>query len=220
MGPPEAQGDRTMNDEPEQALAPTGDEQMRALRPAEDDALRRLVDQRPPPTPEVAEALAQLEAARGEVESSLDQLSSATQSALDIPAKIRRNPARTVALVGGAGFLLVGGPKRVIRSAVRAVRPERPDPYSGLLPEEIEKVLKEVGLADDPEIRRALDQDFADYLKSKGRYEPTPTAAASFWRTFDRLAGPLGTAGARILVQRLMEAERGRSRGTRGAPPL
>lgn len=185
---------------------------------AEDDALRRLVDQRPPPTPEVADALTQLEAARAEVEASLDQLSSATQSALDIPAKVRRNPVKTAALVGGAGFLLAGGPRRVIRGALRAVRPERPDPYAGLLPEEIEKVLKDVGLADDPEIRRALDQDFAEYLKSKGRYEPQPTAATSFWRTFDRLAGPLGTAGARILVQRLMEADRERSKRSREVP--
>ncbi len=186
--------------------------------PAEDDGLRRLVDQRPAPTPEVAEALTQLEAARAEVEASLDQLSSATQSALDIPAKVRRNPVKTAALVGGAGFLLAGGPRRVIRAAVRTVRPERPDPYAGLLPDEIEKVLKDVGLADDPEVRRALDQDFAEYLKSKGRYDPQPTAATSFWRTFDRLAGPLGTAGARILVQRLMEADRDRSKRSREAP--
>jgi hypothetical protein len=187
-------------------------------RSAEDDALRRLVDQRPPPTPEVADALTQLEAARAEVEASLDQLSSATQSALDIPAKVRRNPVKTAALVGGAGFLLAGGPRRVIRGALRTVRPERPDPYAGLLPEEIEKVLRDVGLADDPEIRRALDQDFAEYLKSKGRYDPQPTAATSFWRTFDRLAGPLGTAGARILVQRLMEADRERSKRSREVP--
>jgi hypothetical protein len=194
------------------------DERRDGPGPAEDDALRRLVDQRPPPTPEVADALTQLAAARAEVEASLDQLSSATQSALDIPAKVRRNPVKTAALVGGAGFLLAGGPRRVIRGALRTVRPERPDPYAGLLPEEIERVLRDVGLADDPEVRRALDQDFAEYLKSKGRYDPQPTAATSFWRTFDRLAGPLGTAGARILVQRLMEADRERSKRSTEAP--
>lgn len=182
----------------------------------QDDTLRRLVERRPPPTPEVAEALTRLETARADVETSLDQLSGATQSALDIPAKMRRNPVRTAALVGGAGFLLAGGPRRLARFAANAVRPERPDPYAGLLPPEIEKVLKDVGLADDPEVRRALDQDFAEYLKSKGRYEPQPNAAASLWRTFDRLAGPLGTAGARILVQRLMEADRERTRPRAG----
>ena len=97
------------------------------------------------------------------------------------------------------------------RFAVRKVRPARPDPYAGLLPPEIEKVLKDAGLAKDPEVRRALNEDFADYLKQKGKYEPQPTAASSLWRTFDRVAGPLGTAGARVLVQRLMEAEHDRA---------
>jgi hypothetical protein len=176
-----------------------------------DDTLERLLEARPQPTPEVAAALAELEAARNGAAEALDQLSSSTQSALDIPAKIRRNPVRTAALVGGAGFLLVGGPRRMVRVAARKVRPARPDPYAGLLPPEIEKVLRDAGLARDPEVRRALNEDFADYLKQKGKYEPQPSAASSLWRTFDRLAGPLGTAGARILVQRLMEAEHDRS---------
>jgi hypothetical protein len=145
------------------------------------------------------------------VESSLDELSAATQSALDVPSKIRRNPLKTAALVGGAGFLIVGGPRRMLRYAVGRVRPSKPDPYAGLLPDEIERVLKDAGLARDPEIRRALDQDFAEYLRSKGRYDPEPTAARSLWRTFDRVAGPLGTASARVLVERIMEADRERA---------
>jgi hypothetical protein len=163
-------------------------------------------------TPEVAAALAELDAARDGVRTSLDELTSATQSALDVPAKIRRNPVKTAALVGGAGFLIAGGPRRVLRATVGRVLPARPDPHAGLLPPEIERVLRDAGVADDPEVRRALDEDFAEYLKSKGRYGPPPTASTSLWRTFDRLAGPLGTVGARILVSRIMEAERDRAR--------
>jgi hypothetical protein len=196
----------------ERAGRAAGIQQPDGAASSDDEAFRRIIERRPPPTPEVADAMAQVQTAREEVEASLDELSSATQSALDIPAKVRRNPVKTAALVGGVGFLLAGGPRRLVRAAVDAVRPERPDPYSGLLPAEIEKVLKDVGLADDPQVRRALDQDFAEYLKSKGRYEPQPSASASLWRTYDRLAGPLGTAGARILVQRLMEADRERTR--------
>ncbi len=129
-----------------------------------------------------------------------------------MPAKIRRNPVKTAALVGGAGFLIAGGPRRVMRAAIGRVRPPKPDLHVGLLPPEIERVLRDAGVADDPEIRRALDDDFAEYLKSKGRYDVPPTASTSLWRTFDRLAGPLGTVGARILVGRLMEAERDRAR--------
>lgn len=164
------------------------------------------------PTPEVQAALAELQASREEVRRSLDDVTSATQSALDVPAKIRRNPVKAAALVGGAGFLLAGGPRRVMRFAVGRIRPGRPDPYAGLLPTQIEQILKDNGLAGDPDLRRALEQDFAEYLRSKGRYDPAPTPASTFWRTFDKLSGPLGAAGARVLVQRIMEADRERAR--------
>lgn len=162
-------------------------------------------------TPEVRAALAELQASRDEVSRSLDDLTSATQSALDVPAKIRRNPVKTAAIVGGAGFLLAGGPKRVVRFAVHKVRPPKPEPEVGLLPHQVERILKDHGLAGDHKVRRALEEDFAEYLRSKGRYDPAPTPTTTLWRTFDRLSGPLGTASARVLVMRLMEAERDRA---------
>jgi hypothetical protein len=167
---------------------------------------------RPEPSPAVRDALQQLDASRAAVAESLDDLTAATQSALDVPAKIRRNPGKTVALAGGAGFLMFGGPRRVARFMANQVRPATRDPHAGLLPDEIERVLRDSGVADDPDVRRALDEDFAEYLSKKGRQKPEPTAATSFWRTFDKVAGPLGTVGARIMVQRLMEAERTRAR--------
>jgi len=177
----------------------------------DDETFDRMLAKHSEPTPEVAEAMAEIEAARAQMTQSLDHLSEATQSALDVPAKIKRNPVKTAALVGGTGFLLVGGPRRVARYVGRRVFPQRPDPHAGILPPEIEKVLKDSGVAKDPDVRRALNKDFAQYLKSKGKYQPEPNAQASFWRTFDRVAGPLGTAGARVMVQRLMEAEQNRA---------
>ena len=177
----------------------------------DDEAFERMLQKHAEPTPEVRAAMAELDAARGGLAESLDDLGDATRSALDVPAKIKRNPVKTAALVGGTGFLLVGGPRRVVRAVGRRVFARRPDPYAGLLPPEIEKVLKDTGVAKDPEVRKALNKDFAQYLKQKGKYEPEPTAQATFWRTFDRVVGPLGTAGARVMVQRLMEAEQDRA---------
>jgi hypothetical protein len=184
---------------------------------SEEDALERLVAERPEPTPAVLDAMVELEAARSAAAESLDELASATQSALDVPAKIRRNPGKTVALAGGAGFLMFGGPRRVARFLANQVRPPVRDPHDGLLPDEIERVLRDTGVADDPEVRRALDEDFAEYLEKKGRYGPTPGPATSFWRTFDQVAGPLGTVGARLMVQRIMEAEHHRAEVRTGA---
>jgi hypothetical protein len=158
--------------------------------------------------------MAQLTAARDALGGSLDELTDAAKSAVDIPAKVRRNPGKTLALAGGAGFLIAGGPKRVLRAFTGRIAPKPPerDPYDGLLPDEIERVLRDSSVAKDPAVRRALEEDFADYLSRKGRLEPTTTPAAVFWRTFDRVAGPLGTAGARLLVMRLMEAEKERAK--------
>lgn len=183
----------------------------------DDESLERMLDKHAPPTPEVLAAMAEVEAARLGLTTALDDLGDATHSALDVPGKIRRNPAKTAALVGGTGFLLAGGPKRAVRFVSRRVLSRRPDKYDGLLPPEIEKVLKDSGVARDPEVRRALNKDFAEYLRRQGRTAAAePSAAHSFWRTFDKVAGPLGTAGARVMVQRLMEAEKDRSRSRRG----
>jgi hypothetical protein len=187
------------------------DPQDRRPETDEDDSFERILAKHDEPTAEVKMAMAEVEASRSGFAESLDELTSATQSALDIPAKIRRNPVRTAALVGGTGFLLAGGPRRVVRYVGRRVFPRRPDPHAGILPPEIEQVLKDSGVARDPEVRRALNKDFADYLRRKGRYGPEPSAATSFWRTFDKVVGPLGTAGARVMVQRLMEAEQERA---------
>jgi hypothetical protein len=176
----------------------------------EDESFERMMAKHSEPTTEVREAMADVEASRAGLTEALDELVDATHSALDIPAKVKRNPVKTAALVGGTGFLLVGGPRRVARYAWRRVRPVRPDPHAGILPPDVEKILKDAGVAKDPEVRRALNKDFADYLRDKGEYEPEPSPSRSFWRTFDRVVGPLGTAGARILVQRLMEAEQER----------
>ena len=177
----------------------------------DDEGFERMLEKHSEPTPEVVDAMAELEAARIQVTESLDQLSEATQSALDVPAKIKRNPVKTAALVGGTGFLLVGGPRKVVRYVGRRIFPQRPDPHAGILPPEIEKVLKDSGVAKDPDVRRALNKDFAQYLKNTGKYQPEPSAQTSFWSTFDRVAGPIGTAVARVMVQRLMEAEQNRA---------
>jgi hypothetical protein len=169
------------------------------------DAADALV--RPAVSVDVALAYKQLLESRREFAAELDGLSASTKASLDIPAKVRKDPLKAAALAGGAGFLLLGGPRRAIRLAGRALPRRSRDPYAGLLPDEIERVLRDTGLAQDPEVRKALDRDFADYLSSKGRaVKAQPNARTSLWRTYDVVVGPLGTVGARMLVERLFAA--------------
>jgi hypothetical protein len=165
---------------------------------------------RPAPTAEVARARQQLLDARRSLGMELDGLTTSTQAALDIPAKVRRDPVKAAAVAGGIGFFVLGGPRRVMR-AVTSRLPRRRDPYRGLLPEEIERVLRDSGVAKDPRVREAIERDFADYLATKGRFEQQHGPQASLWRTYDALIGPLGTVAARRLVERLFAADGGRS---------
>jgi hypothetical protein len=132
---------------------------------------------------------------------------------MDIPAKVRKNPVKSAALAGGAGFLLLGGPRRVASAVISRVAPKRRRPYEGLLPRDIERILRDTGVADVPGVRDALERDFAEYLKRKGKAEQErPNPADSLWRTYDAVVGPLGTVAARTLVERLFAADRQRPR--------
>jgi hypothetical protein len=157
------------------------------------------------------ESRRQVIAAREELGDGLDDLTLAFKSAIDIPAKIRKNPLQTAALAGGAGFLAVGGPKKVIRAAVHRIRPSTKRPHEGLLPKDIDKVVKRKGGPRADEIETALENDFADYLKRKGKVTETePNASKSLWKTYDTIVGPLGALVAKQLVDRLAAADANR----------
>lgn len=166
------------------------------------------------------EAERQVIEARGALGGELDELSAAARSAVDIPAKIRHNPVQTAALAGGAGFLALGGPKRLLKAVARRVRPQRRDRHRGLLPHEVERAVKHAAGPRAPEVQAALEEDFADYLKQKSKQEPPPNAAQSLWKTYDALIGPVAALGARQLASRLFAPEKDRppASGQSGGP--
>jgi len=142
--------------------------------------------------------------ARAALGADLDQLTWSARSSVDIPSKIRKYPLQTAAVAGSAGFLLVGGPKRVLRAAVGRVRPRKRRPHEGLLPDDISKLISKKGGPQSPEIQEALENDFADYLRQKGHEQPA-SAEQSFWKTYDALIGPLGAVASQQLVRRLFK---------------
>jgi ElaB/YqjD/DUF883 family membrane-anchored ribosome-binding protein len=104
-------------------------------------------------------------AARAELATELDRLEASARAAVDIKAKIRRSPGKAIAIAGGTGFVLLGGPKRVFRRVKGAiVGPDAPLPEQ-MLPDEIEKVLRKLG-DDGDRVRGTLERDFADYVKA------------------------------------------------------
>ena len=99
------------------------------------------------------------------------RLEAAGRSAIDIPAKIRRAPGKTVALAAGAAFFVLGGPKKSFRAARRAIFGPGADLPKSMLPEQIDKALRSLG-DDGGRVRGVLEREFVDYLdKNKSTRE-------------------------------------------------
>jgi len=107
-------------------------------------------------------------AARAGLGEELEILEASARAAVDIPAKVRKSPAKAAAIAGGAGFLVLGGPKRVFRAGKRAVF-GKPDPLpKSMLPDQVEASLRALG-DDGAAVRGALERDFAAYAKRAQR---------------------------------------------------
>jgi hypothetical protein len=96
----------------------------------------------------------------------LTGLGASAREAVDIPAKVRRSPAKAAAIAGGIAFIVMRGPQRVwgaFRSKVFGRRRPMPD---RMLPKEIEKTLDKLG-KDGEKVRGTIERDFADYVKQR-----------------------------------------------------
>ena len=111
-------------------------------------------------------AVAQVVAARADLGEQVDRLEAAGRAAVDIPAKVRQNPAKAAGVAAGGAFLALGGPKRLFRRAKRAVTGKDEELPSELLPKEVEKTLRKLG-TDGKAVRGTLEREFASYLEDR-----------------------------------------------------
>jgi hypothetical protein len=125
-------------------------------------------------------------AARAALGEEFEALEASARAAVDIPAKVRRSPAKAAAIAGSAGFVVLGGPGRLLGAARRRVFGPTADLPRQMLPKEIEKTLKKLG-DDGDKVRGAIERDFAAYAKEAEK---------------DRGIRALATAAARPLVLR------------------
>ena len=108
-------------------------------------------------------ARAEVLAARAGLDEELVRLEASGRAAVDIPARLKREPAKVLGTAGGAAFLLLGGPKRVFKGVRRAILGQKADMPKSMLPKEIDQELRKMG--DDGErVRRKLEREFANYL--------------------------------------------------------
>jgi hypothetical protein len=152
-------------------------------------------------------ARAQVVAARAELADEVTRLEAAGRSAVDVPARIRRAPAKTAGVAAGAAFLLVGGPQRLFRRVKRAVvGPEQELPKS-MLPKQVDQALRKLG-PDGDKVRGTLEREFAKYLEEhkEERENRDPGVVAAL--LLSNIARPITERAGRRLAQELFSPDR------------
>jgi hypothetical protein len=151
-------------------------------------------------------ARAEVLAARDGLDEELVRLEAAGRAAVDIPARLRREPAKVLGTAGGAAFLLLGGPKRVFSGVRKAIMGDKADMPKSMLPPEIDKQLKKLG-PDGEAVRATLEREFADYLDEKApqrrERDLAGTAAVLLGGVLKPVAGRLG----RQLAERALDPD-------------
>ena len=150
-------------------------------------------------------ARAEVLAARQGLGEEIDRLEAAGRAAVDIPARIRREPAKLAGAAAGAAFLLAGGPGRLLR---RFTGRGGAKDAGSILPDEVLKSLRKRG-SDGERTKKELEKDFARYLEKK---DPTKAKDIAVGATAAALLAnvlrPVTQRAGRRLAEELFDADR------------
>ena len=113
-------------------------------------------------------ARAEVLARRGEFVGEVDRLEASARASVDIPAKVRRNPVKTIGAPGGAAFFVLGGPQRLYRRARRAVLGPKAEMPKSMLPKEVDRVLRQMG-DNGEKVRVQVEREFAKWLRERAK---------------------------------------------------
>ena len=136
----------------------------------------------------------------------VQRLEASARAAVDIPARIRRAPAKTAGLAAGTAFLALGGPQRMLRRARRAIRGPQADLPKSLLPKDIEKTVRKLG-TDGDRVRGTLEREFARYLADRANLRRDPDVAALATTVASNLLKPLSSRFGKQLAERLFSPD-------------
>jgi hypothetical protein len=149
-------------------------------------------------------ALAQVVAARADLGEQVDRLEAAGRAAVDVPAKVRSNPAKAAGIAAGGAFLAVGGPKRLFRRARRAITGKEAELPSELLPKDVEKALRKIG-TDGSKVRGTLERDFAKYLDQRAKDRKKEGVTAAITAVALSAIRPVAIRSGRQIAERMLD---------------
>ena len=149
-------------------------------------------------------ARAEVVAARKGLADEVDRLEAAGRAAVDIPARLRREPAKVAGAAAGAAFLLAGGPGRLLRR----LRGQGKDKDSAsILPDEILRSLRKRG-NDGEKAKKELEKDFARYLERKDPNGKDIAIGATAAALISNVLRPVTQRAGRRLAEELFDADR------------
>jgi hypothetical protein len=151
-------------------------------------------------------ARAEVLAAREGLGTELDRLEAAGRAAIDIPARLRREPAKIAGSAAGAAFLLLGGPGRVVRGIRRAILGEKAEIPKSMLPSEVEKTLHKLG-PDGEKIRGTLEREFAEFLEDRAPQRRERDLGAAAGGLLANVLRPLTIRAGRQLAEQLLNPD-------------
>jgi hypothetical protein len=149
-------------------------------------------------------AQAAVVAARADLGEQVDRLEAAGRAAVDIPAKVKANPAKAAGVAAGGAFLALGGPKRLYRRAKRAVTGKDEELPSELLPKEVEKAVKRLG-SDGKAVRGTLEREFAKYLEDRQKERKKEGVVAAATGLAITALRPVAMRGGRQIAERMLD---------------
>jgi hypothetical protein len=155
-------------------------------------------------------ARAEAVAAREGLVEELVRLEAAGRAAVDVPARLRREPAKVAGAAAGAAFLLAGGPGRIVRRLRRAMRGPSADVPASMLPPEIERTLKKLG-PDGDRVRGTLERDFARYLDERAPERRERDLGGTVSTLLSNVLKPVTQRAGRRLAEELFDADRATS---------
>jgi hypothetical protein len=136
------------------------------------------------------------------------RLEAAGRSAIDIPAKIRRSPAKVAALAAGTAFMVIGGPKKGYRIVRRAIFGPKANLPKSMLPKQIDKALGVLG-DDGNLVRGVLEREFVDYLEKNKTARESRDLRGTVSALGGNILGPVTAEVGKRLASELFKPEGG-----------
>ena len=157
----------------------------------------------------------EIAAQRTQIEATVDEV----RRALDLPQRVRENPALVIGLGVAAIFLLVGGPKRLARGARRRMAPDAGQKAFDALPDTLQAWVDTLAEAAGPgadQVRGPLAEELAHWRRqpikdrkarealARQMVDGSPGPSRAVWKAAEAALTLLSAAMARRAIERFL----------------